>query len=330
MARGIIKKESLPDYAQASAPRIEVFGFNWAFFPDWKIADPDHRVQIRPIEQLAPPREVSKYAVDLKRGDRMPPVIMTNDGYIVDGNTRTEACRKIGRKTYPTFILDVNYSDATESQRKQLQTLGASFNLTHGRGMNMTAVAAIIESITYDDTSPKQLATQLHISENTANTYLNAAKTRRRARRLGVELNGALTNSHLRLFGNKAKHFSDPVFKNFIELTQDAHLTVPATTMLAKRLEVMGEENERLDLIATEREAYSNVIQGGEGNPSKAAKLRQSLGFLIREDADVLAEQNPLAARLHTKTIRQAYEQLEKIMNAQIQVERARRVQTGE
>jgi hypothetical protein len=144
-----------------------------------------------------------------------------------------------------------------------------------------------------------------------------------------VDLNNTLTNSHLRLFGNKAKHFSDPVFKEFISLAQDAHLTVPATTALARRLEGMGTENERLELLSTERQAYSNVIDGGESNPAKSAKLRQSLGFLINTDAEVLAEQNPQAAHLHTKTIRQAYEQLERIMDAQIQVERARRVQTG-
>jgi hypothetical protein len=330
MARGITKEESLPGYAQSTAPRIKVFGFNWMFFPEWKLADPNHRVQIRPIAQLAPAREIAKYAQDLKRGDQMPPVIMTSDYYVIDGNTRTEAARKIGRTTFPTFVLDVNYSDATDSQRKQLIALGASMNLTHGRSMNIAATAAIIESITYDDTSPKQLAKDLHIPESTANTYLNAAKTRRRAKRVGVELKDTLTNSHLKLFGNKTKYFSDQVFKVFIQLTQDARLTVPATTILSRRLEDLGTEDERLDLLKVEREAYSDVIEGGQGNPSKAAKLRQSLGFLINADAEVLAEHNPQASRLHTRTIRQAYEQLEKIMDAQIRVERARKIQTGE
>jgi hypothetical protein len=328
MARGITKEESLPGYAQSTAPRIKVFGFNWVFFPEWKLADPDHRVQVRPIAQLAPLREVTKYAQDLKRGDQMPPVIMTSDGYLIDGHTRTEACRKIGRTTFPTFILDVNYSDATDSQRKQLQALGASMNLTHGRGMNIAAVAAIIESITYDDTSPKQLAKDLHIPESTANTYLNAAKTRRRARRVGVELNATLTNSHLRLFGNKAKYFSDQVFKEFITLSQDAHLTVPATTALSRRLEGMGTESERLEVLKVEREAYSDIITGGQANPSKAAKLRQSLGLLINTDAEVLAEMNPQAAHLHAQTLKKAWEQLENVMIAQTQVERARQVPT--
>jgi hypothetical protein len=328
MARGITKEESLPGYAQASAPRIKVFGFNWMFFPEWKLADPNHRVQVRPIEQLAPPREVTKYAQDLKRGDQMPPVIMTSDGYLIDGNTRTEAARKIGRTMFPTFILDVDFSEATESQVKQLIALGASMNLTHGRGMNIAAVASIIEAITFDDTSPKQLAKDLHIPESTANTYLNAAKTRRRAKRLDVTLADTLTNSHLKLFGNKAKYFSDQVFKSFILLVQDARLTVPATTALSKRLEALGTESERLEVLKVEREAYSDIITGGQANPSKAAKLRQSLGLLINTDAEVLAEMNPQAAHLHAQTLRKAWEQLENVMLAQTQVERARKVHT--
>jgi hypothetical protein len=331
MARAITAEENLPPYAQASPERIAGFGFAWSFFRERKLAPVAQRVQVRPITQLAPPREVAKYATDLKRGDQMPPVIMTADNYLIDGHTRTEAARKIGWTTFPSFVLDVNYSDAPASVRKQLTALGASFNLTHGRGMSTAAVAAIIAEVAYDDDSPRDLAKRLHIPEATANTYLNAARATRRAEKVGVELTGTLTPSHLKLFGGKAKHFSDDVFREMISLAQDARLTIPATTVLAKRLEGTGTENERMALLEAERAGYHSVITGGDANPSRAAKLRQTLGFLNgQDDPAILAEQDPHAARMHIKAVRDARDRLDMILAAQERVERARLVSLTE
>ena len=330
MARGITEEANLPPYAQADHLRIKSYGFSWAYFAERRLAEASHRVQVRDIKQLAPPQRVNMYAIALKRGDQFPPVIVTADGYLVDGHTRTEAARKIGWTTFPTFVVDVNYSDAPASVRKQLQKLGAGFNNTHGQAMTGKDIARIISDVGEQDTSPKELARELHISESTANTHLNAARTRKRAEKVGVKLDETLTPSHLRLFGNKTKYFSDDVFREFITLTQDAHLTIAATTDLAKRLEVTGTEHEKMELLAVERSGYHNVIDGGSVSPSKAAKLRQSLGFLLRqEDPDTLAEQDPHASRMHIRTVRDAWERLDKILLAQEQVERARLTEMG-
>jgi hypothetical protein len=323
MARGIEKDESLPGYARPLAPMIKAAGFNWVFWEDRKLAV--HRIQVRNIEELAPPREVAQYAVALRRGDQMPPVIHTADGYLVDGNTRTEACRHISRGTFPAFVLDVDYGNATASQRKQLQILGTALNNIHGRGMKKADVASIIAAVGEDDTSPKDLARRLKISETTAGTYLNAALAHRRAGKVGVKLNGTLASSVLKLFGNKSRYFSDDVYKEFLLLAQDAHLTVAAVTSLSKRLEAISDGDlGRLELLNAERDGYHDVIEGGSVNPSKAAKLRQSLGFLNGQDAAVLAELDPNASRLHTRTLRTAMERIEAIFAEQERVERAR------
>lgn len=323
MARGIEKDESLPGYARPLAPMIRAAGFNWVFWEDRKLAL--HRIQVRNIEELAPPREVAQYATALKRGDQMPAVVHTADGYLVDGNTRTEACRKINRTTFPAFVLDVNFSDATSSQRKQLQALGTALNNIHGRGMKKADIASIIASVGEDDTSPKDLARRLKISESTANTYLNTALAHRRADAVGVKLDGTLTPSVLKLFGNKSRYFSDDVFKEFLQLAQDAHLTVAAVTSLSKRLEAIHDGDQgRLELLNAERDGYHDVIEGGSVNPSKAAKLRQSLGFLNGQDPAVLAELDPSAARLHANTLQTAMERITAIFAEQERVEMAR------
>jgi hypothetical protein len=330
MAKAIVREADLPPYAQALPSRINAFGFSWKFVPEHRVGDVSRRVQIRTIGQHAPQRETSSYEQALRRGDQFPPVIFTADGYLVDGSTRTEAVSRVGWPTFPAFVLDVKAEGAPESVRKQLIALGAGFNATHGKRMNAANFAGIIDVIGEEDDSPKDLAKRLHIPESTANTLLNAAKAKRRADRLGVELNGTLTNSHLKLFGGKSQQFTDPVFAEFLRLAQDAHLTLAATTDLAKRLAVTGTERERIALLKAERRGYRTVIDGGAAHPSKAAKLRQTLGFLIgQNDADALAELDPNASQLHVQTLRDAARALDNAILAQQRVELHRLQESG-
>jgi hypothetical protein len=330
MAKAIIRVEDLPPYAQAYASRIASFGFAWKFVEDQPLASvTNKRVQVRSIGQNAPKRETSKYQQDLRRGDQFPPVIQTQDRYLVDGSTRTEAAANLGWRTFPAFVLDVNYHSAPDSVRRQLIALGAGFNATHGRRMSTANFAEIVDTISAEDDTPKEIARRLHLPEATANTLLNAAKTKHRANRLGINLNGTLTNSHLKLLGGKSVQFTDPVFGGLVSLAQDAHLTIAATTDLTKRLVTTGTERERLALLQAERETYRSVIDGGAVNPTKAARLRQSLGFLNSQtDAEALAELDPYASRVHIQALRTAMEQLERVVVAQERVERSR--QTGE
>jgi hypothetical protein len=119
--------------------------------------------------------------------------------------------------------------------------------------------------------------------------------------------------------------YTDPVYAQFILLTQDARLSIGATTELAKRLALAGTENERLNVLAEERRGYHDVIVGGATSPSRAAKLRQSLGYLIgAEDPDELAEKSPDASESHVKTLIAAADRLNKVIAAQQRVEQSR------
>ena len=331
MARAIVRKEDLPPYAQAYVARIESFGFKWRFVAEHRLGDIARRVQVRDIEKLAPTGDVNNYAQAMRRGDQFPPVFMTADGYLVDGNTRTESANKIGWRTFPTFELEVLYEQAPDSVKRQLKYLGSGFNLTHGRGMNTANLMHIIDDLALEDDTPREMARRLHINENTANTLLNAAKARKRAQRLGIKLDNRLTNSHLKLFGGKSQLYTDPVFAALVQLSQDARLSIAATTDLARRITVAGTENERLTILADERQGYQDVIVGGAGRPSRAAKLRQSLGYLIgAADAEELAELEPAAATGHVTMLIAASRRLTEVIEAQQRVERSRAQQTGE
>lgn len=326
MVRVITSLERLPAEAAPYAERIEKFGFTWRYNEEYGLVAPGKRVQVRTITSVAPPREVSKYAQDLKRGDVMPPVIVTADGYLVDGATRTEAARSIGWKRFPAFILDVVYEQATAEQRHRVTYLGAAFNLTHGRGMNTANLLAIMEDVATDDDTPSSVAMKLHIPVSTATTMLNSVRARRRAERLGVAVSDRLTNSHLKLFGGKANQLTDPVFAGVLKLAQDAGLSIAATTALTKRVQAKGTERERLDLLKTERAGYRDMIHGGETRPSKAAKVRQHLGYIIgEENPELLVEMDPTAAGPYREQLVSAAKMLAQVIEAQIRTDDARR-----
>lgn len=320
------KETELPGYARSTATHIRKFSFTWRFFQDHGLADVSKRVQVRDIKQLAPPHEVNRYAEAMKRGDQFPPVIITADGYLVDGATRTEAARKRGWTGFPTFVLDINYGDALPVQQKQLVYMGAGFNLTHGRGMNTKNIADIVLEVTDVDDTPSEVARKLHISTSTASTLLNAANAKKRAERLGVDVDGTLTNSALKLFGGKSSRFTDPVFKEFFKLAQDAKLPYGTVNSLAKRLEAAGTEHERIDILDTERLAYRDLIEGGATSPSPAAKLRQNLGFLLRvDDPEKLIEHEGGAVSQHNDALTKAAEKLFAVIEAQQNADKARR-----
>lgn len=321
----VTKETELPGYARPTASHIKKFSYSWRFVEEQPLADVSKRVQVRDIKFVAPAREVNRYFEAMKHGDQFPPIIVTADGYLVDGATRTAAAAKRGWQTFPAFVLDVNFEDALPTQVNQLIYMGAGFNLTHGRGMNTKNIAEIIETITDVDDTPKDVATKLHISSATASTLLNAANARKRAQRLGITVNGEMTNSNLKLFGGKSQKFTDPVFEGFFRLAQDARLPYGALVNLSKRLEAAGTEHERVAILTDERRVYRDMIEGGATTPSQAAKLRQKLGFLLNvTDPERLVEHELGAVGQHNEALTQAAEKLFAVIQAQQDADKAR------
>jgi hypothetical protein len=332
MARAITVESQLPPYAAEVVERVKALGFGWKFIEELRLAEPLRRVQVRDTEHLAPPYEVSRYAQSYKRGDQMPPVIQTRDGYLVDGHTRTEAARRLHWDTLPTVQVDVIYENATEPMRNQLRKLGMGFNNTHGRAMSASNIRALIEQIALEDDRPRDLAREMHLPESMVNTVTNAVKAQKRANKLGITLiPGVLTNSHLKTLGGKSDKYTGPVFADLISLVQDARLTTPQTADLARRVEASDTEADRLTLLTGERNALRDVINGYRKDPdtrrtapSRAGKLRQHLGYIINNDPEKLTEMDVREADRHLRTLTDARDQLDKVIAEQIAVQRAR------
>src|SRR5580765_7261354 len=57
-------------------------------------------VQSRAEEHRASSTSVDEYTTHLRHGATFPPIVITNNGLLVDGNTRLAACGRLERRTF--------------------------------------------------------------------------------------------------------------------------------------------------------------------------------------------------------------------------------------
>jgi hypothetical protein len=320
--------EDIPPYAQSTAARIELMGFTrWSFDEDARLPDLTKRLQVRDEASLAPRAEVTRYAASLKRGDLMPPIIMTKDEYLVDGATRIAAALRAKRSHFPAFYLNVNFTNAPQPVLDELTMLGTAFNMTHGNKMNRADVERVIQVVSHEGDSPRDIANRLgNVSESTVRSVINARSARTRAADLGIELNGEtyhpLTQTHLARLGDKAKQFNNQVFKEFITLIRDTGMSTTDAENLSRRLTVQGDDDSKLALIQAERDSRPY----GSSRPSRAGKLRQSLGYSLKfaDQPDLLIETSQEAAPVHRQVIHDAIAALQLVERAQFNLDRSR------
>lgn len=315
-------------WAVGTAEEINAKHLGWWFFENHTLVSASQRIQVRGGTHLAPPTEVTDYAQMMKMGDQFPPIIITNDGWLVDGHTRTEAARKLKWKTFPTFVLNVRFKDldVDSALYKNLLKLGAAQNNKHGRRMTPADIAVIIEQISEGET-PKQIQRDLHVGSNFANMVWNAARAKRNALKLGISYQGDLSNSHLRLFGGKLDKYTDPVWGRMFSLTQDAHLGIKDVNDLMKRVEALRTDDERIALLDHERVIHRTSISQGVRVPdSKSRKAKQTLGFWVKEEntPDSIVERDPAKGPEFMKWLDIAIEKMTKTRAQQAQIEAAR------
>jgi hypothetical protein len=288
---------NLPPVAQSTAPKLALVGFRegqWQFQPNAPIPDLSHRVQVRGIAEPAKPGKVAHYADMMRpytlRRDQliMPPVILTSDGYVVDGNTRLQAAIKLGWHTYPAFVLDISYDGAPEVDLDRLLTLGGLLNLSHGEGMNSAQVENLILRLIHDDgDSVMEISRKLQVSRPTVQGIMNARKTRERARALGIVIPEVgspgckLTRSHLADLGAKIDRFKNGTFSAMLELIIKTELPGTEERSIMKRVIEAPTEEDGLKIIAAEMASRSGMAAKVSRRPSKAAQVRQSAGLVV-------------------------------------------------
>lgn len=326
MARAITTVASLPAEEQASGRLIEDSGFTSWYYLDYKDLPPEGQyIQVRDTKFLAPPMEVAKYHLAYANGDILPAIIVTEDGFLVDGNTRRAGAMKAGLTGLPTFVLRLNYTEAPEPVRKRLVMLATRANQINGRQMTRQNVEAIIRYVADDEDTPKTLAAKLNCSPATVAGVLALRRGMNRAERLEVE-RGSLTLSHLKVLGQKEPKLNDPVFVALMMLVRDARMSVKEMGEICSRLEHLPTDKAKLDLLADERRLATDRIRGIADRPSAAGVVRRALGGIRKhsEAPDRAVEENPELVGRYLAELYETQAVIGKIIAAQSAVEHSR------
>jgi hypothetical protein len=320
----IKSRQSLPDIAKPTADLIERLGFTWELDYEYPLPDMRKRVQIRDEKHSAPKESVTQYAAAMKRGDKFAPVVVTKDGYVVDGATRIAAAGKNQFPVIQTFVLNEEYASSTQKVKQRLHVLGAGFNVRNGRGIDRNEITSAVWEICDDDSyDSTRIAALMGVTEGTVQNIVAEKKAKDRAEKLGLTVNGSLSASQKRTLGRSSDKLNDEPYREVFMLAQDADLTVTDLNDLIKRMKEAGSDQGALQAVDNERKARREQITeyrvSGKSKPPVSARLRQRLGFLLKEQSDPssFVEHNKDVAQKHYEEVLASIKVLEAVAAAQ-------------
>src|SRR5262245_42439536 len=107
----------------------QLFGEEPTFAPEFDLGkvNLETRIQLRYDRTTAPKEMVDRYVWQMGES-RLPPIVVTRDGVIVDGNTRAHARRQREERFVAAVVLPVNGEDADTETQERLMFLGQALN----------------------------------------------------------------------------------------------------------------------------------------------------------------------------------------------------------
>jgi hypothetical protein len=316
-------RQQLPDLAKPTADLIEKLGFSWELDFEYPTPDPAKRVQIREEKHYIPRDMVMRIAAAMARGDKLPPIVVTSDGYLVDGNTRTQAARHNKYPSIQALILTDSYEGATEKVARRLRLLGAAFNARNGKGIDREEIRKAVEFIgqdpTYDGT---RIAALIGVTDATVRSILAEMRARQRADAVGLHLNGSVNATPLRILGQASDKLNDEPFRQLVSLVQDTGMGPGELREVIRQMHDAKSDEGAAAVVGEQRKARREQIAeyraSGKSKPPAAAKLRQRLGYILEFESRPgdLAELNPDVVPKHRDAIQRSITVLQAVLRA--------------
>lgn len=318
-------RQDVPDAAKMTVDLVDRLGFGWELDYEYPVDkfDLTKRVQIREERHYVPQEGVTRFAAAMRQGHKFPPVVVSSDGYVVDGNTRIEAARRNRFPTMQTVVLSEPYEAAPDSVKRRYTAVGAAANASNGKGIDKKEIRDAVILIGSDPTyTATRIGAILGIPEHYVQSYLAEGRTVTRAKQLGLDVNDSFTAAQLRLLG-KVRGVNDPVWRRLFTLVKDSGMAPTELRDLLKSVRESGSEQKATAILTEERESRRQQIAEykatAKSKPPVAAQLRQHLGFVLRDDIgiDGFVEYNRNQAAKHLETVEQAIGVLRSVVEAQ-------------
>lgn len=305
---------------------IERLGFGWTEVAqyDYDKLDPARRIQVRDMNHYAPKDEVERYAIQMA-DNVFPPIIVTSDDWIGDGNTRVGA-RKLRKERYgPAIVLDVKWEGSTDKVQAELIALAATLNSQNGRALDRKEARAVAAHLVGLNWKAEQIARAIGVKPGIVSAVKREIDAEAKLTKVGLDGNGSLKGASLRALGQTpVLALNDAPYREVAQLAADAGLNAGEVIALAKDAKAEGGDAEALALIKATRDEFADRIREheltGAAKPPLARQLRQSLGRITKhvgDDPATLVETNPTAIEAHVLALTQSIDVLAAVLAAQ-------------
>lgn len=308
---------------------IERLGFGYTVEPQFDLTtlDTSRRVQSRESGHYAPKDEVERYAVQMEHS-QFPPIVVTSDNWIVDGNTRVGA--SIARKNnfFPATVLDVVYGRGSEKQRNQLLVLAATLNQQNGRPLTRKEMREDAKAAVELGWKTEQIGRALGIKASVVTQVRKELEAVAKLERVGLHENGgkeAVSAASLRALGSKnVVDLNDVPFKELAELTRDAALNAGEVTGFAREMRETGSDEGALGKIRALRVEMGDRVReheltGSRTKPPASRRLRQYLGNVVKYEGreQELIETDPKVTAQHAEMVERSIKVLSVLLETQ-------------
>lgn len=271
---------------------IERAGFTCTLVAEYDLTklDPSRRIQVRESEHYAPKDMCQRFAVQMDE-IAFPPIIVTHDDFLLDGNTRTGARKIRGDKFAPAYVLDVDYDSprTTAKQKRLLKILAATLNSNGGKQLTSQERAAVVREMVAEDYKNEEIARTLGVTSATVGHIKREITAETKLARVGLDSDfvKTLPPASKRALGNSTTvGLNDVPFKALAELAVHAAFNASEINAAAKEAKETGSDTTAMDLLAKLRDENSTriaeVARTGVGKPPLARQLRQHLGNVTK------------------------------------------------
>jgi hypothetical protein len=310
----------------ATISEIQRLALPYSMEAQYPVADlsADRRVQVRDVSHYAPRENVEQYSAQMDAGVAFPSIVVTRDGWIVDGNTRIGA--RISRKDpfTPALVIDVDYGRAGEKQKGMLVALASTLNSQGGQRLTQKEVRRTATVLIALGWKSEQIARAIGLKPSSVTGVKQEIEAVARLEKVGVEAAGTRGPSLRALGSGVAQSLNDLPFKELAELACDAGFNATEIHAVAKSAKATGSDKGALDSLRALRVENNDRIAEkrltGRGKPPVSRQLRQHIGFVNKFAGreDELVETDPKIGAQHVEALESAMKVLTEVLRMQV------------
>jgi hypothetical protein len=322
-------KRTAPVAKPTAIVEIERLGFDWTEVAEYDLTqlvtyrDPKSgRVQVREVTHYAPKEAVEQYAVAMGETP-FPPIVVTADHWIIDGNTRVAARFRRKEKFAPAIVLSVYYEQGSDKQRSELYALAATLNQTGGQRLTAKEIRSAAARLIALNWKTEQIGRAIGAKSSTVTQVKREIAATEKLRRVGMDPN-TIGGASLRALGaTKVVGLNDSPFRELAQLSVDAGFNAGEVTSTARELMELASDASAVARLSELRTELGDRIREreltGVGKPPVSRQLRQHLGYVTKFAGreDELIETNPAVGQTHIDALQKSINVLTEALHRQ-------------